>query len=104
MADEDADLRARIDTAREVIDEIDIELVELLNRRARQVQEIGRTKRALDEPIYQPEREEEIYSRVLEYSDGPLDDEALHRLFERILDEARRLERLSQRDEHDETD
>lgn len=100
MSKGEDDPRSRIETARRDIDAIDDRLVELLNRRAERVGEIGRAKRRLDEPIYQPDREEEIFARVRTQNRGPLDDEALRRLFERILDEARRLERLSYRDEH----
>ncbi len=81
--------------ARGVIDEIDMMLVQLLNRRAVQVQTIGRTKEALGLPIYQPEREQEIFNRIAGANDGPLEDNALRRLFERILDESRRLERTN---------
>lgn len=100
MSKGEDDPRARIEAARRDIDAVDEQLVELLNRRAERVREIGRAKRRLDEPIYQPDREEEIFARVRDHNRGPLDDEALRRLFERILDEARRLERLSYRDEH----
>ncbi len=80
--------------SRRCIDEIDLELVALLNRRAEQVCRIGEAKTALDEPVYQPHREKEIYSRAVAANQGPLEDGAVHRLFERILDEARRLQRV----------
>lgn len=81
--------------ARGLIDEIDLQLVGLLNRRAVQVQRIGSAKHLLGEPIYQPDREQEIFKRIGRANDGPLEDNALRRLFERILDESRRLERNS---------
>lgn len=95
MTGDDKDLKERIEEDRRAIDEIDERIVELLNRRARHVQEIGRIKRHLGEPIYQPDREEVILERIRDANGGPLDDEALGRLFERILDEARRVERTS---------
>ena len=85
--------QAIIAEARELIDGIDYRLVELLNQRARQVQRIGEVKRGVGARIYQPDREELIFRRVLAANEGPLEDGALRRLFERILDEARRLER-----------
>ncbi len=51
-------------------------------------------KRELGLPVYQPDREEQIFGRVIEANAGPLEDAAVRRLFERILDEARRLERM----------
>jgi chorismate mutase len=82
-----------IDDWRRKIDEIDQKLVELLNERSRWVQEIGRAKRAVGLPVYQPEREQEILRKVEEGNPGPLPNGALRRLFERILDEARSVER-----------
>ncbi len=90
----DSDIRRSIENARDVIDEIDLELVRLLNSRAERAAEIGRAKQGLGQAIYQPDREEVIFERVLGANRGPLDDEAIRRLFERILDEARRFERL----------
>ncbi|MGH9804107.1 MAG: chorismate mutase [Candidatus Acidiferrales bacterium] len=77
---------------RKRIDELDAKLVELLNERSRSVAEIGKLKRKSGQPVYQPEREREILERVQALNRGPLRDEALKRLFERILDEARALE------------
>ncbi|MCS6817448.1 MAG: chorismate mutase [Blastocatellia bacterium] len=84
-----------IEDWRRMIDEIDAQLVELLNRRSRCVIEIGRLKRAHNLPLYSPEREREVLERVRYLNRGPLDDEALQRLFEHIIDESRRLERLA---------
>ena len=77
---------------RKRIDELDAKLVELLNERSRAVAEIGRLKRKSGQPIYQPEREREILEQVQALNRGPLRNEALKRLFERVLDEARALE------------
>ena len=84
------DLRARIDA-------LDTALVRLLNARAACALEIGRAKEALGLPIYQPERERDVIAHVVAANTGPLDEGAVRRLFERIIDEARRLERLAQR-------
>jgi chorismate mutase len=77
------------------IDEIDLQLVRLVNARSACAQEIGRLKRLLGLAIYDPAREQEILGRVCEASPGPLDPGAVRRVFERIIDESRRLERLS---------
>jgi chorismate mutase-like protein len=75
------------------IDEIDRRLVDLLNERSRCVVEIGRIKQATGEALYQPDREKEVLDGVVRANPGPLPDAAIRRLFERILDEARSVER-----------
>jgi chorismate mutase len=82
-----------LDGWRKQIDDIDQELVKLLNERSRCAVEIGRLKKILNMPAWQPEREAEILRNVEKSNDGPLDDAAIRRLFERIIDEARALER-----------
>jgi chorismate mutase len=78
---------------RKRIDEIDQQLVKLLNERARCAVEIGHIKKKVNLPTWQPEREAEILRNVVKSNGGPLDDAAIRRLFERIIDEARSLER-----------
>jgi chorismate mutase len=84
-----------LDGWRKRIDEIDQQLVKLLNARSRCAVEIGHLKKKLDLPAWQPEREAEILRNVVKANGGPLDDAAIRRLFERIIDEARSLERHS---------
>ena len=79
---------------RKRIDEIDTKLAELLSERSRCVIEIGKIKREHQLPVYDPEREKQIFERVTRNNRGPLEDEALRRLFERIIDESRRVERI----------
>ena len=83
-----------LDDLRKDIDRVDEVLVRLLNERARCACEIGKLKKELGIEIYQPEREKEVLKHVREVAcEGPLGPEAIGRLFERIIDEARRLER-----------
>ena len=84
-----------IDDWRKKIDELDAQLVELLNARSRCAAEIGKLKQKDGQPIYSPEREREILERVQQLNRGPLGNDALKRLFERILDEARVVEKQS---------
>jgi chorismate mutase len=86
--------RAAIEDARREIDRIDEEIVRLLSERAERVRIIGDAKHRQGVPVYQPDREERVFARVIAANRGPLDDGAIRRLFERIIDEARRLERL----------
>ena len=78
---------------RKKIDEIDRQLLELFNRRARHALEIGKIKRLTNKPVHCPIREAQIFSHVRAGNPGPLSDGAISRLFERIIDETRRLER-----------
>ena len=78
---------------RDKIDEIDKKLVELLNERARYADEIGKIKEQLGMEAYSPKREKEVLDNIMKHNMGPLDNLALRRLFERIIDESRKLER-----------
>jgi chorismate mutase len=84
-----------LDDLRKKIDALDEAIVRLLNARAACALEIGRFKKQLGMAIYQPSREHEVLSHVQNVNPGPLDDGAIRRLFERIIDEARRLERIA---------
>jgi chorismate mutase len=84
-----------IDEWRRRIDAIDEQLMRLLNSRSACAVEIGKVKRALGLPVYSPEREAWILERVMRENPGPLDPTAVRRVFERIIDESRRLERLA---------
>ncbi len=78
---------------RDKIHEIDKKLVELLNERARFADEIGKIKEQLGMEAYSPKREKEVLDNIMKHNRGPLDNLALRRLFERIIDESRKLER-----------
>lgn len=78
---------------RKKIDALDEALVRLLNARAACALEIGREKARRGLPIYEPEREAAVLAHILQSNSGPLEAEALRRLFERVVDEARRMER-----------
>ena len=90
-----------IDGWRRRIDVIDEQLMGLLNSRSACAVEIGRLKRQLGLPVYSPEREAWILERVMRDNPGPLEPTAVRRVFERIIDESRRLERLAANDEQE---
>jgi chorismate mutase len=89
------DAEAELKRLRDAIDRVDEVLVKLLNQRAKYAVEIGELKGHLALPVYMPEREKEVLRHVETTSEGPLDDAAIRRLFERIIDESRRVERES---------
>jgi len=89
-------VNADLEDLRKRIDLLDESLVRLLNARAACALEIGRIKREMGLPIYQPTRETEVLRNVQAHNNGPLDQAAMKRLFERIIDEARHLERIAE--------
>jgi chorismate mutase len=85
--------KKQIDKFRDEINKIDQELLFLFNRRASVVVELAKIKRKLGKKLFDAEREKDIYVSVTEKNPGPLKSDAIVRLFERIIDESRRLER-----------
>src|SRR5579871_3788746 len=89
-----------LEELRRDIDRVDEVLVRLLNERARCACEIGRLKKEQGVDVYQPDREKQVLAHVRGVAaEGPLGPDAIARLFERIIDEARRLERRVVHDE-----
>ncbi len=84
-------LRARIDA-------IDRKVLLLLSERAKCANVIGLIKKQLGMPVYLPMREQEVIHNVTNANSGPLDNSAVRRLFERIIDETRALERKKYQD------
>lgn len=94
-----------LEALREEIDKLDEVIVRLLDRRARCAYAIGRLKKAQGLAIYEPQREATVIARVKALNvqlGGPLDESAIARLYERIMDEARRIQRIEAG--HDHTD
>jgi chorismate mutase len=78
---------------RRKIDELDRRLVELLSERARAAIEIGRLKRNTKLPIYEPDRERIVFENVQKKNAGPLPGRDLVRIFERIMDVMRNIQK-----------
>ncbi|HUE87202.1 MAG TPA: chorismate mutase [Vicinamibacterales bacterium] len=96
-----------LESLREEIDRIDEVIVRLLDRRARCAFAIGRIKKEQGLPIYEPQREATVIAHVKELNvklGGPLDEPAIVRLYERIMDEARRIQRIEARHEPEPVD
>ena len=83
---------------RKKIDKLDLELVRLLNERTHCAVEIGKLKRLHRQKLYDPDRESQVFENVQRANQGPLRHDAVQRLFERIIDEARRAARLAMDD------
>jgi chorismate mutase len=86
-----------LDALRDEIDRLDEVIVRLLDRRARCAYAVGRVKHELGRPIYEPGREAAVMTHVKQVNaslGGPLTDDAIERLYERVMDEARRIQRI----------
>ena len=79
---------------RKKIDELDRRLVEVLNERALAAQEIGKLKRNTNMPIYEPDREKIIFENVGKANRGPLPDSELRKVYERIIDVMRNIQKI----------
>jgi len=78
---------------RDEIDKLDKSIVQLLNKRTLYAVYIGRVKGELGLPSYSPEREKEISEKINSYLEEPLTKQALQRIYERIIDESRAIQK-----------
>ena len=88
-----ADPQEALARCRERIDELDRRLVDLLNARTAIVGEIGSIKQQTQMPIYEPKREEQVFANITSHNRGPLTTDGVKRIFERIIDEMRRVQK-----------
>lgn len=84
--DELAALRGRID-------ELDAQLVQLINERARVAAEIGRLKRKCGDATYVPDRERAVLDKVLAQNAGPLTNHAVLAIYRELMSGSFTLER-----------
>ena len=88
---------------RDRIDALDRAILQMLNERAICANAIGDLKKRLGLPVYVPEREAEVLQNIAASNEGPLPDAAARRLFERVIDETRSLERQMYQEEPEST-
>jgi chorismate mutase len=91
MPDETTDAQARIAEVRERIDAVDCQLVKLLNERAQCSLDIRAMKPSAHLGLYDPRREEEIFTNVAKCNDGPLYGDDLREIYEAILHVAKEM-------------
>ena len=94
--EDSTDVDTQMERCRQRIDELDAKLIQLLNMRASCALRLGRLKESVGLDTYQPDREIAVLEQVRKENRGPLDAGAVTRLFERIIDESRRLERIAE--------
>jgi chorismate mutase len=90
--------RRQLEEFRVLIDQIDRRIVALLNERTEIVERICRVKRESQMPVYEPRREDQVFANIAEANQGPIGHEAVRRIFERIIDEMRGIQRSRMQD------
>lgn len=83
----------KIQELRKKIDELDNQLIDLLNERARIVIEIGNIKKTEKLDFHSPSREREILERLFSRNTGPFPQDALRAVYREILSSSLSLER-----------
>ncbi|NLC23143.1 prephenate dehydratase [Oxalobacter vibrioformis] len=78
---------------RDQIDAIDVQLLELLNQRARLAQEVGKVKIEKDLPVFRPEREAQVLRGLAERNKGPMATEDVQTIYREVMSACRALER-----------
>ena len=81
-----------LDALRSAIDAVDSEILSLVARRSGLVLQIADYKRGRDMPVYDPARERSVIDRLIGVAPENLDAQVIRRIFERIIDESRRIE------------
>jgi len=82
-----------IEDWRNKIDDLDRKLVQLLSERARAAVAIGKLKRDTNLPVYEPDRERVVFTNVQDANPGPLPGRDLVRIYERIIDVMRNIQK-----------
>ncbi len=89
---------AALGECRTAIDDVDRRILALLNERTRTVEQIGRIKQSQALPVYEPKREDQVFHNIATHNTGPLSQDAAKRIFERIIDEMRRIQKERMQD------
>jgi chorismate mutase len=81
-----------LERLRAEIDRVDRQIIELVAQRVRIVLQVGDIKRRYGIDVYDPERERSLIACLIESAPPPLDAPTVRHVFERLIDESRRLE------------
>ena len=82
-----------IEDWRKQIDEMDEQIVELISKRANAAKQIGLLKRETTLPVYEPQRERDVFEHVKRINPGPLSNAEMMDVYERLIDVMRMLQR-----------
>jgi len=82
-----------LEELRKKIDDLDLQIVQLLNERARIVVEIGKLKSKTAKPVYAPDREKQVFEKIAQANKGPLPDRCLAAIWRELMSGSFVLER-----------
>jgi chorismate mutase/prephenate dehydratase len=85
---------AALKSLRSTIDKLDLQILDLVNKRASLAADIGKVKNDQGSEIFSPAREEEVYQNVLEANKGPLDQATIRAIYREIMSGARALQKV----------
>lgn len=81
-----------LEALRREIDAVDQQILKQLHARVLLVMKVGEYKRERGIPVYDPARERALLERLSNAAEPPLDREMVRGVFERLVDESRRIE------------
>lgn len=84
--------KPNLEELRREIDAVDQKILNLLHTRVALVLKVGEYKRERGIPVYDPVRESALLDRLSKAAEHPLDSTTVRRVFERLVDESRRIE------------
>ena len=96
--------KEELDALRSQIDGLDVQIVRLLNERARLGLRAGHAKVSSGRPVADSEREREVMVRVAMANDGPIPQDALLAFYRQLIETIKRLEELEHSGAKGETD
>lgn len=84
---------SRIIALRKAIDEIDVSIIELINKRLLQAKEIGLIKKEQGDQVFDKQRETEIMDRLITLNQGPVKNSVIVQIFKDIISECREIQK-----------
>jgi chorismate mutase/prephenate dehydratase len=94
LGSKDSTEPGELEALRSQIDDLDVQIVRLLNCRARLGLQAGRAKVRNGWPVADSEREREVLVRVATANDGPMPQDALLALYRQLIETIKQLEEL----------
>src|SRR5262245_11134300 len=81
-------------TLRTQIDRLDLQILDLINKRAGLAAEIGRIKNDHGAEVFSAAREEEVLQNVIQANKGPLDEATVRAIYRELMSGSRALQKV----------
>ena len=82
----------RLAPLREKIDSLDSQILDLLTQRAQAAQEVGHIKGGFSSPVFRPERERQVITKLQKINQGPLLPDGIAAIWREVMSACRALE------------